>query len=183
MCNGVSSPDCSVQLSLSPCSTKISGRNNTHHRFNGLLVQRSHQGCQVWRMFASQKTVFSNLITESSFQCFYSKITLTIDRDIPKRSHYNTWLSDILLFTGSRISITSHENNPLVNSRPEIHLILVKHTKHAINEQGKSKVYWNVAMSYCIVCLTLINTKNHQHSEGTFWYFGSYCFANKLWSN
>ena len=71
-----------------------------------------------------------------------------------------------MLFIELRISITSHESNPLVNSRAEIYLILVKHAKHAINEQGKSKDYVNVAMPYIALrALTLINTKNHQQLQ------------------
>ena len=72
---------------------------------------------------------------------FYSKITLTNDHDIPKRSQYNNLI--FLYIALYRIEDIYYEsrNNPLVNSRPEIHLILVNTRKHAINEQGKSKDY------------------------------------------
>ena len=107
------------------------------------------------------KTVFSNLITESSFQCFIPKshsLSITISQsslntkiDFPIHNHCSLYNQRYLL------QVT--KNNPLVNSWPETFLFLVK---HAINEQGASKHYWNVAMSYCIAWLN-INTKTHQH--------------------
>ena len=76
-------------------------------------------------MFASQKTVFSNLITESSFSIFYSKITLTNDHDISKRSQYNNLIFRYIALYRIKDIYYKSRNNPLVNSQPEIHLILV----------------------------------------------------------
>ena len=86
--------------------------------YNGTLPK-------VWRMFASQKTVFSNLITELSFSMFYSKITLTNDHDIPKRSQYNNLIFRYIALYRIKDIYYKSRNNPLVNSQPEIHLILV----------------------------------------------------------
>ena len=77
-------------------------------------------------------TVFSNT-HRVEFSIFYSN---THYHDIPMWCQYKNWFSDTLLCIEPEISITSHENNPLVNSRPETFVILVKHT---INEQGAAK--------------------------------------------
>ena len=80
------------------------------------------------------------------FFIVYSKITLAFNDDIPKRPQYKSWFSDTSLFIEPKISISSHESNYLVNSRPETLLILVK---HAINEQRISKDY----RKYCHVTI------------------------------
>ena len=72
------------------------------------------------------------------FQCLFQNHTFTFNHDLPKWSQYKNWFSDTLLFIKPKISISSHESNYLVNSRPETLLILVK---HAINEQRISKGY------------------------------------------
>ena len=93
-----------------------------------LRVLMSRRKCHVWSVL--------QLIHRVEIPMFYFKITLTMNHDIPKWSQYKNCFSDILLFIESKISIASHENNNLVNSRPETLYILVKHT---INEQGTSK--------------------------------------------
>ena len=138
-----------------------------------LFVSVCFATVRLWFFYFFSHSFFSNPLGEClppknsvhqlnhrvEFSIFFSKVTLAINHDIPKWCQYKNWFSDTLLFIEPEISITSHENNPLVNSRPETFVILVKHT---INEQGASKNYWNVAMSYCIAWLD-INTKNNQH--------------------
>ena len=113
------------------------------------------RNCTVWEQESRQvalenvcllKTVFSNLFPELSFSMFYSKITLTIN---PKVVSIQNRLSDTLLLTESKISISSHENNHLVDSRPETLLVWVK---HAIHELKKSKDYWKYShvMLHCV---------------------------------
>ena len=105
------------------------------------------------------KTVFSNLIRESSFQYFIPKShSLSI---MISQSGLNTKIEFpihcSLYYQRYLLQVT--KNHPLVNSRPETFLFLVK---HAINEQGASKHHWNVAMSYCIAWLN-INIKHIAH--------------------
>ena len=82
----------------------------------------------------------------------YSKITLSFNHDIPKWSQYKSWFSDTSLFIEAKISISSHESNYLVNSRPETLLILVK---HAINEQSISKLPYHVALRHATLTLKI----------------------------
>ena len=101
-------------------------------------------------MIASQTTVFSNLITESSFSMFYSKITLTNDHDIPKRSQYNNLIFRYIALYRIEDIYYKSRNNPLVNSQPEIHLILVNMRNTRSTNKGNQRA---IEMLLCHIVL------------------------------
>ena len=110
------------------------------------------------------KTVFSNSITESSFSMFYSKshsLTITISESGLKNK--NLIFRYIALYRIEDIYYESR-NNPLVNSRPEIHLILVNTRNTRSMNKGNQRTIEMLLCQIALRVLTLINTKNHQHT-------------------
>ena len=90
----------------------------------------------VWRMSASQKTMFSNLFTELSFFKIYYKITLSLLITISQKGLNTKNDFPYIALCRTKVSIIGHESNHLDTSQPETLLILIK---HAINEQGISE--------------------------------------------